>query len=373
MTAIIVEQRPAPIAAVAAHGLAGTAPISGRTFADPDFDALLDSVRDHRIPGLLVAAIESGRLPATEQQLARANGAHEAALAADLLLERALASASRLLADSAIEHRALKGPAVARLAYAEIALRSFGDIDLLIDATRFADAVAVLTAGDRRVRQAEPRPGFVARFGKGVCVVGADTLELDLHRTLAEGPFGQTLQPADVLRDPAVTIDLGDTQVPVPDRSWLFLHACYHVALGSFLPRWSSLRDIAELVRRPDLDIDRIVGVAQRWRGRAVIKTALEVTASNLPAPLEGPLIDWATAYQPDAFEQRALRVYRSADRSYGAQVAAGLFALRGVRNRAAYLRAMLLPSRSYLRAHDTSYWRRLRRGVALVRQSRRG
>ena len=35
---------------------------------------------------------------------------------------------------------------------------------------------------------AEPRPGFDRRFGKGVCLVRPDGVQVDLHRTLAAGP-----------------------------------------------------------------------------------------------------------------------------------------------------------------------------------------
>jgi hypothetical protein len=53
-------------------------------------------------------------------------------------------------------------------------------------------------------------------------------------------------------------------------------------------------------------------------------------------------------------------------DRSYGLQAAAGLRALHGVRDRAAYARALIAPSPEYVRARDGGYWRRLQRGVRL-------
>jgi hypothetical protein len=363
---------PAPVAVVAAQGLPGAATLGPRPLDPEAFESLVTAVRDHRIGGLLVAAIESGHVAATDAQHQVAVRAHEDQLAADLLLERLLASASHRLATAAIEHRALKGPAVARVAYDDVSLRSFGDIDVLVDEQRFTDAIAVLTAGGARVRQGEPRPGFVARFGKGVCVVGDDGLELDVHRTLAEGPFGQATRPEEILADAPLPIVLGGTTVPAPACGWLFVHACYHVALGSIALRWSSLRDVAALCGRSELDTGWVVDTARRWHGRAVVATALELTAQHLPAPIDSDLMTWAEQYRPDSFERRALHVYRSAERSYAAQVAAGLFAVRGVRSRAAYVRALLLPHRSYLRGRDATYWRRARRGVSLVRRARR-
>ena len=83
--------------------------------------------------------------------------------------------------------------------YADPALRSFGDVDILVGGADFDAAVGALAALGFRRRFVEPRPGFDARFSKGACLERADGLEIDLHRTLAPGPFGMLLGLTDLV------------------------------------------------------------------------------------------------------------------------------------------------------------------------------
>ena len=73
------------------------------------------------------------------------------------------------------------------------------------------------------------------------------------------------------------------------------------------------------------------------------------------------------------AQEERAFRAYVGDTRSYAAQAAANLAAIEGVRGKAAYARAILLPERSYVEQRDAGYGRRLRRAVTVFRRWRRG
>ncbi len=100
---------------VAATGLPGAGARPSSEAPDADTMAeLLDLVTAQRIPGYLVAALDSGAIRATPEQRAAAARRHEEALALDLVLERLLAETSSMFAGAGIAHRALKGPAVAR-------------------------------------------------------------------------------------------------------------------------------------------------------------------------------------------------------------------------------------------------------------------
>jgi len=356
------------LAAVVAHGLPG-APAGLANLRADDFDVLLANAAEQRVVGHLVAAIDSGALAADDDQRARAHEAHHGALALDLLLERLLVDTTAVLAGAGIAHRALKGPVLAHTVYADPALRSFGDVDVLVDGARFDDAVAALARGGGRRRYREPRPHFMARFGKGVCVETGGGLEVDVHRVFVSGPFGLAIDPADLFAT-ADTVRIGGVDVPALDPTLRFLHACYHASLGGRVPRLSALRDVAETAR--DADPDRALALAARWRGRAVVQRALDCTRATLPAELAGPLFDWAAGYTPDRFETTALRAYVSERRSYAVQAFGGVWAIRGVRARAAYARALLVPTRDYVGEREGSYTRRWRRGLALARRWRR-
>ncbi|MEJ7584183.1 MAG: nucleotidyltransferase family protein, partial [Acidimicrobiales bacterium] len=187
-----------PIAVVAAHGLPGARTWPGSPMDDDRFHTLLDEVVVEKLTGHLVGAIETGALPATEAQHGLSTERHDVALVADLTLERLLVATSTRLREAGIRHRGLKGPVLARTTYPDPALRSFADIDVLIEGPRFDDAVALLVGEGGHRRFAEPRRGFTARFGKGVCVETERGLEIDLHRVFTSGPFGLAIDDRDL-------------------------------------------------------------------------------------------------------------------------------------------------------------------------------
>jgi hypothetical protein len=355
---------PALAASVAGFGLPPADPRPPAVLDDVTFELLLACATRERITGHLEQSIRCGRLLASDEQYERALLRHEQVLGVDLVLERLLADTSALLTEASIPHRALKGPALAHLAFTDPSLRSFGDIDILVPGSDFDDTIARLVTCGGTARYREPRRNFTARFGKGVCVVTADGLEIDVHRVFVAGPFGLAIEPADLFAEPD-SIVLGDRTVPVPGARVRFLHACYHVALTS--PRLSAARDVAQMVWAPDLDMPGVLALAARWRGRAVVQAAITMTAKRLGVLLPHAWDEWVRAYEPDPFERAALRAYDRATRSYAQQMVTGLRAIRGTRARVTYATALLVPERAYLGERDRSYVKRWRRAIALA------
>jgi hypothetical protein len=356
------------VATVAAYGLSGA-----RSWPEPDpldsvtFTQLLDQVQHERLLGHLVAAIEAHHIPVSDDQHELALDRLEAALSVDVRLERLLVETSRNLTAAGIAHRALKGPVLARTAYRDPSLRSFADIDLLIERAAFDATVRLLSAEGGVARFLEPQPGFTRRFGKGLCVQTNDGLELDLHRVFCSGPFGLAIDDRDLLDDPR-SIDIGGVTIPCLGPTLQFLNACYHAALGGRRTRLTAHRDVAELAGRSDFDLAAAVDVAAHWRGRAVIAAAAHASQRALRVDQLGPLLPWAAAYEPDRFERAAMRVHTDPYASYASQATAAVWAVRGLRPRAAYLRALLLPSPAYLEEREGTYRRRLAHAVSLAR-----
>ena len=148
-----------------------------------------------------------------------------------LLLDHLLGELSSAMAEAGVPTVVLKGPAVASTFYPDRAWRSYGDLDLLVAAADWRGACEVLVRlGFRRIIP-EPRPGFDERFGKGASFEDARKLQVDLHRTLAMGPFGLWIDPGALL---ASTTDFpmrGGPLRRLDDPSTL-IHACIHAALG---------------------------------------------------------------------------------------------------------------------------------------------
>ncbi|NNC79295.1 MAG: hypothetical protein HKN94_03990, partial [Acidimicrobiales bacterium] len=214
--------------------------------------------------------------------------------------------------------------------------RSFRDVDLLIRSSEIDQTVAVLEAAGASRLQPELRPGFDRRFAKSV-TMRLDDVEIDVHRTLAPGPFGLTMFPDDLFLL-AGTFDVAGRTLPTLDRTDHLLHACYHAALGSQTPAMTNLRDIA-LLAAGDVDLDRINDSIERWDGQAVMGRAVELVRESLGDVLPPALC----LYTLTAEDRSSLAPYlRDGDR-FPALAAASLRALPAS-SRAAYALAVGLP-----------------------------
>lgn len=365
---------PEPCAAVAAHGLPGAggrwpeAPLEDRRWAH-----VLSTVTHQRISGLLAQAVGDGSFPVTDEQADEADRAHRASMATAVLLERRLVRTGERFDAAGIEFRVLKGTAVAHLDFPDPALRSFGDNDLLVRSEQFDDAVAVLGAAGHHRKFPEARPGFDRRFSKGSCLIGPDGYEVDLHRTLAMGPFGVRIRIDDLWSTPSVFTVAGRPFAALAFEA-RFLHACIHAVLGDNETRLATLRDVVQLQERQPFDAERILRLSAGWGTDAVVATAVCRAATVLGVAPAGPLGEWASAYQPTRADRRELALYGTSEQTYAAKSFGALRAIPGPRDKLAFALGLAFPARRYHQERGAGRVRRWRRGAAQVARSiRRG
>jgi hypothetical protein len=342
----------------------------GPSAAPPDADAFVTAVGRERLTGFAVAAAESGALELPTRALEELLLRHDHQLALDLQLERVLVDVAARFESDGVTHRVLKGPLLAHTVYPDPALRSFGDVDILVPTDSFDPAVRLLVSLGFRRHFAEPRPGFDARFSKGACLERPDHMEIDLHRTFAPGAFGIMLERVDLFRRRPHRFELGGRVLCGLDVETAFVHACFHAALGDHPPRFVPLRDIVQL-HDAGLDARAVVEMFRAARCESVCQRALDLVDSELHVGLDGPIPTWAREHRPTRFDRWALQSYARADRSYAGQVAASLWAISSMRERAAYSAALMFPTREYTREHDGSYLRRFARGLRVITESR--
>ena len=254
---------------------------------DGHLGVLLSELSNNRVLGLFVSGYESGAIESVQAVVDEITTAHDVVMSQTMRIEIAAIRVSRLLADAGIDHRLLKGAALAHSVALSPSERSFRDVDLLVPARQMSAAVALLMGAGAHRLQAELRPGYDERYGKSV-TLRLDDVEVDLHRVLSPGPFGVWMQPNDffVLKE---SRSLGGVEIPTLDRTEHLVHACYHVALGQRVPVLSNLRDIALLAGtddEPSYDVERFAETVTRWRGRAVVRRAVGLVQDRLDVEL---------------------------------------------------------------------------------------
>ncbi len=348
---------------IAAYGLAGTMhDLPAAPLDDASFDLLLSRTRMARLSGLLWKAVADGAMPVTRAQADRAEDQHIRSLAAALVLERLLLQTLDLLEGAELPVRILKGTAIAHLDFPEVGMRTFGDIDLMVPGTAFDEAVALLCAQGHQRLHPQPRPGFDRRFSKGTSFRTVDGLEIDLHRTFTMGPLGIRLD-LESLWSRSESFELGGRKVCALATEERFLHACYHAVLGETSPRLVPLRDVAQIALGHHLDMVRLHDLIRSSRAEAVVARAVRMAWSELDLADILAISAWAHTYRSNPREAAEIAAYGDGS-SYASKSVAALRSIRGLRNRAAYLFALVMPADSYVDKRHRSRYTRLRTGL---------
>ena len=341
---------------LASAGLPG-APHDAVEVPDGDWPRLLAYVTRQRITGLAWSEVRAGRLRLTAQQSSELEEQHRAAMAMVLLLDHLLVRLASTLNTVGVPTVVLKGAAFAETFYPDRSLRSYGDLDLLLSAADWSRAIEVLDGSGFRRIIPEPRPGFDLRFGKGASFQDMRGLQVDLHRTLALGPFGLWIDPTSLLRGTTALPFEGASLRRLDDTN-AFIHACVHAALGRRYPRLVPLRDVLQIGWSGVIDWGSVSRRMVDWRLTAPVSYALriasEVLAVSLPEEA-GRLLS-----QPiGAVERRALRAYTTDRTQRGGPDLSALWAIHGLRSKAAFVRAKLVPDRRFLEAGRSGTLRR--------------
>ncbi|MFL6241745.1 MAG: nucleotidyltransferase family protein, partial [Acidimicrobiia bacterium] len=283
-----------------------------------------------------------------------------------LVLERLLLTTIAHLNEANITTRVLKGPAIAHAVYPEPGLRSFGDIDLLVQKRDYDAALTVLCA--RGARRRDPQSladAFNRRFGKGVTLEAPGGVEIDLHRMFVAGPFGLAVDTNALFRS-STKFSVGGYELEGLDPEARFLHACFHAAIGDAQPGLVALRDVAQMTLCSRLDAARVRELCEAWRCGIVVQRATGLAWDVFELHSTPEVVRWAREHEPTRFERQALLGYVGADRSHARQAVAGLQAIRGFRAKVSYAATLLVPTRPYVRTGKRTYLRRAGRALRL-------
>ena len=281
-------------------------------------DRHLPVVAEQRLTGVLLAAMRAGEVEVDRPEVVVE--AHERALARARLLDTAMLESVEILLDAEITPYLLRGSAIACL-LPEPDQRISADIDLLVPADRLDDAASALEAVGATRSQPAMSPDWERRFATSVTIGQRTGTELNLHRTLAPGPYGH-LVDLDELAASTVTVKVGGVDVLTLRPELHLVHAALHVALGGVEPRLGDVRDIALLLERTNLDVDRLMRTIVRWGAEAPAAVGF-AAAGSIGA--RHPIIDWAEAHRPRSRDRRLLASYADRDGRVRRQALASL------------------------------------------------
>jgi len=192
-----------------------------------------------------------------------------------------------ILADfrsAGIDVLAYKGPALAMLAYGDLAARhASSDIDLLLRRSALARAGEALRERGYRssLSAAEERHFLRHRYHLHFRRRSPD-VQVELHWALTPSYWSF---PLDCWRH-AKTVVVSGSPVPTLDPEGALLALCAHGAKEGW-PRLIQILDVGQLiVRHPQLDWDRVFHSAERMRRQRILRLGLLLANQCIGAPL---------------------------------------------------------------------------------------
>jgi hypothetical protein len=302
--------------------------------------------------GLMLQGVERHRWPVfqTEKALLR----RQALQIRDnnLRMMRRLIDVTVALRERDVDVLLLKGAGLNLTLYERLDLRPMSDLDVLVRPEAAGRAVAALEDLGCRRGPDLVRNDFFPRFHYEVEYCTGDRLpvRIDLHvRPFRPLRYAHTVPP-DAYWEQSRVLDVGGACVRVPANEDQLIHLATHAAChGESRLLW--LYDILRLIDTcgGQLDWDRFLYCCRRWRLVLPVRQTLR-RAGSLWGPgcwnhvgnvLEGDTVGW---------KDRLCLAQAPRDANHPvAHVAVNLLCTRGLRFRAGYLLAVLLPGRGHM------------------------
>jgi len=136
----------------------------------------------------------------------------------------------KLLEKNGIDALAFKGPALAQLAYGDITLRQFGDLDILVGKTQARRAISLLEA-DGYVPEIQLSGSRKEAFFASVNVIGLSKpshgIRIEVHWELLSKNYAVFWDMRELLSRPQ-HVTINGIKIPVPSQTDHLLYLCIH-------------------------------------------------------------------------------------------------------------------------------------------------
>ncbi len=254
--------------------------------------------------------------------------------------------------DAGVPLMALKGAALNLVLFERPDDRPMSDLDLLIRIDDVERAFELLEAAGALRGEPLVREDFFPRYHyESEFVAGRIApVRIDLHvRPFRPLRYARVI-PESALWERADSVTFGGAYVLVPSSEEMLIHLAAHSAIhGNGRMLW--LQDIRRwiLARESQIDWDRFLETASRWRLIHAVREALRKTENELGPVLPDDVRDRLAGMRTGWRDRLALRqAPRDADHPV-AHVAVNTICTPGPRFVLGYLRANLLPDRAHM------------------------
>ena len=172
----------------------------------------------------------------------------------------------------------LKGAALAEVVYNDISLRGFNDIDILVLKNDLNMAKNVAIAAGYTLENIHSPEAFMEEFGYNLHYIKDITLEIhwDIARRIGNEQY--TNIDINEVWDNAIPMKISNNDCKMMSPEDMLLHLSIHLA-GHRYGRLIWLCDIAEIIRYYDINWEKLILNAKKYRTKAYVYYTLYFTS----------------------------------------------------------------------------------------------
>lgn len=195
---------------------------------------------------------------------------------AALAQQRALETVGDVCETRAAPALAIKGAALARTLYSDIAHRTGADVDVVVPGPGFVRVASALEAqGWSVLRRGGAAPRWWAPAARVLVLRTPYGVDVDLHQAFSDAPGRPVLERQRVWQE-ARPLRPGAAWLRVPSSAHHFVHVAEH-ALRSRWVRMAWLGDLLRLARSPDADGASLDHLARRCGASRAVAVATQL------------------------------------------------------------------------------------------------
>lgn len=259
------------------------------------FISIIQLAQQHGILPLLYYTLKTHTSDIiSSEQLSTLKSSYTSIAQRNMLMSMELIHIMKLLESAGIEALALKGPTLAQLAYGDITLRQFSDLDILIKPNDLQEAISLLKA--HNYTEAYPLTtsqlnSFIRSSHEFTLFNHTNRIAVELHWRLTSEGFLVQVDKLDFFEDTCF-VTLNHKNIQTVDLEKLLIYLAVHGA-KHYWERLEWLVDIAYIVEKNlNLDWEEIIKMSKKIGAEKILFSTLYLCEALLSTPIPKPVHD---------------------------------------------------------------------------------
>ena len=234
---------------------------------------VLDAAAFHAVSGIAYECLRD-HSDAPDELVAELKTRHDDAVRQHMRMVWELGRLQEVLDGSGVGWAVVKGPALIELLYRRPGLRSYGDIDVIVQPSGFDRALGALLTNGSRLLDRNWKIMRRELLGELHLLLPGGT-PLDLHWNLVNMYRGSIRIDTEALLERAERVAIGSVRMPTPDSTDTLIHLALHGTLaGGDKLLWMNDIAMSASIRPPEWDT--VVRRSEEWNVAAPVGFMLE-------------------------------------------------------------------------------------------------